>query len=147
MGVEAAERFAVRAHRGHVDAYGRPFIDHPRRVAAHTSLQHDEVLVAAALLHDAVEKGGATWAEVRDAGADDELLTILDSLTQRVGELTGDYLARVALEPRAVLVKRVDLLDKLSARYTSGLATRDRNAVRIEAARRLALLDRLTTPR
>jgi (p)ppGpp synthase/HD superfamily hydrolase len=140
MKVEAARVLAVQAHQGHLDRYGRPYIDHPLRVAQHPSLQGDELLVAAGLLHDTVEHGRVTWQEVRDAGADAELLGLLDAITKRPTEHEADYLLRVARHPRAVMLKRVDLLDKLSEPYAQGLSAGEIDALHATVVRRLATM-------
>jgi (p)ppGpp synthase/HD superfamily hydrolase len=140
MKVEAARELAVQAHYGHFDRYGRPYIDHPLRVAQHRSLQGDDMLVAAGLLHDTVEQGRATWQEVRDAGANAELLALLDALTRRAGECEADYLLRVTRHPQAVRLKRVDLLDKLSPPYTHGLSAGQIKVLHAAVVRRLATI-------
>ena len=140
MTVEAARELAVQAHSGHLDRYGRPYIGHPLRVAQHRSLQGETMLVVAGLLHDTVEQGRATWQEVRDAGADAELLALLDALTQRPGECEADYLLRVTRHPRAVMLKRVDLLDKLSTPYTQGLSACEVERLHAAVVRRLSTI-------
>jgi len=140
MKVEAARELAVQAHYGHLDRYGRPYIDHPLRVAQHRSLQGDEMLIAAGLLHDTVEQGRASWQQVRDAGADAELLALLDALTRRASECEADYLLRVTRHPQAVRLKRVDLLDKLSPPYTQGLSAGQIEVLHAAVVRRLATI-------
>jgi (p)ppGpp synthase/HD superfamily hydrolase len=61
MDVKGARRLLIRAHHQHVDALGKPFISHPLRLGD-VSLQHDDRLVDAGTLHDAVEKAGLTSA-------------------------------------------------------------------------------------
>lgn len=54
----SAARLAKRAHEGQVRKYtGRPYFDHPARVAAAVACLHDatENMVAAAFLHDVLE--------------------------------------------------------------------------------------------
>lgn len=51
--VERAKRLAHRAHRGHVDKAGRPYILHAARVAA--AVADDPLAEAIAWLHDVLE--------------------------------------------------------------------------------------------
>ncbi len=61
--------FAERAHRGQSGKYGRGmFIDHPARVARLTAdAGGDEVEVAAAYLHDVVEKADVSPPEIEES--------------------------------------------------------------------------------
>jgi hypothetical protein len=59
--VQTAERFAVAAHEGQTDKAGRPYIEHPRRVARR--LDTPEAL-AAAFLHDVLEDTEHTAADL-----------------------------------------------------------------------------------
>lgn len=70
-----------------------------------------------ALLHDVVEDGVATLAEVR-AAAGDEVAEAVDVLTRRSTETYAEYLDRVLLHDRARRVKRADVRDNLSDRAT-----------------------------
>jgi hypothetical protein len=113
-----AEEIARQAHDGQIGADGRPYIEHVLRVArAVSSTTGESTLVAVALLHDTIEKGGVTFAELRAAGATEAVVSAVDALTQRPGEPDSSYLARCRNNPLARQVKRHDLLDKLSPAY------------------------------
>lgn len=80
--VRHAFEVAQEAHRAQVRNSGEPFICHPiavARVVAELGL--DEVSVAAALLHDAVEDTGVSLEEVRE-GFGEEAALLVDGLTK-----------------------------------------------------------------
>jgi (p)ppGpp synthase/HD superfamily hydrolase len=65
--VRRAYAFADAAHRGQRRKDGRPFIDHPVRVARLlASRGYDEEVLAAGLLHDVVEDTPVTLSELRE---------------------------------------------------------------------------------
>jgi hypothetical protein len=123
LGVTEAEELARTAHTGQTGPDGRPYIEHPVRVAkAVLSAGADTTAVIVSLLHDSVEKGNATSEGLRAAGATDAVLAAVDALTQRAQEPVSAYLARCRANPVAHTVKRFDLLDKLQPRYLSALS-------------------------
>ncbi len=73
---------AANAHRGQTRLSGEPYIQHPLAVARLVAgLGLDDVTIAAALLHDAVEDTGVTIEELgRDFGAD--VAAIVDGVTK-----------------------------------------------------------------
>ncbi len=109
--IAAAEQVATTAHAGQTDKAGRPYLDHPRRVAAHVATTtNDPDAVAAAWLHDVVEDTPVTLAHLRALGFRETVLDAVDALTRRPGE--GDaYYHRVAANPLALTVKLADLRD------------------------------------
>lgn len=109
--VTTAERIATAAHAGQVDKAGRPYIDHPRRVASLVSeMTDDPDAVAAAWLHDVVEDTGVTLDHLRTAGFSTRVLDAVDALTRRPDE--GDaYYQRVRANGIALIVKRADIVD------------------------------------
>lgn len=140
--VGEADSLAQRAHGSDRTKAGGLFIEHVRRVAARFDSDLDPYAVPAALLHDAVEKGALDWADLRDAGADERLVALVEALTERDEEAEHDYLARCASDPLAYQIKRADLGDKLAAPPS---AVDDR--LREETRQRLALLDELAAAR
>jgi hypothetical protein len=120
LGVAEAEQLARAAHAGQTGPDGYSFIEHPLRVAqAVRSAGGDTTAVVVALLHDSIEKGIATRARLRAAGASETVLSAVDALTQGAQEPVSAYLARCRANPIARTVKRHDLLDKLEPRYLS----------------------------
>jgi hypothetical protein len=141
----AAEALAVRLLAGLTTSLAEPQIDHARRVAAGVQEFGDERLVAAAFLHDVLEKSGISVDELRDLTRDEAVVELVEVLSKADDEPYADYLARCAAHPDARLVKRIDLADKLAA-DTSGVPVGTARVVRREARRRLAAFDRMSAP-
>jgi guanosine-3',5'-bis(diphosphate) 3'-pyrophosphohydrolase len=80
--IELAFDMAREAHREQVRRSGEPYITHPLGVAlVLADLGLDDVTIAAALLHDAVEDTTVTSADIeRELGAD--VATIVDGVTK-----------------------------------------------------------------
>nr|WP_238428905.1 HD domain-containing protein [Frankia nepalensis] len=125
-------------HAGQLDKGGEAYIGHPLRVraiarrtapAAGVDLVHAQL---AALLHDVVEDTEVTLADLAARGYPPAVVATVDALSKRPGEQTADYLARVAVDPVAVVVKRADMADngdpvrlaRLPAEQAERLATR-----------------------
>ena len=110
--VRLAEDIAVEAHAGQVDKADRPYIEHPRRVAARLS---DPLEKAAAFLHDVVEDHPDEWPLTRLAamGIPPEVVEAVDCLTKRkgIGETREQYFERVASNRIATAVKFADMDD------------------------------------
>lgn len=106
---------AERAHRGQAGKYGRgAFIDHPARVARIAAAAGgDDVAVAAAYLHDAIEHADVTRAEIdaacgAEVGALVEALTKDDAIEDRIARRTEHRSRVVAGDRRARLVWLAD---------------------------------------
>jgi GTP diphosphokinase / guanosine-3',5'-bis(diphosphate) 3'-diphosphatase len=80
--VSRAYELAAAAHRGQSRKSGEPYITHPVAVAKIVAqLGLDDITIAGALLHDAVEDTGMTLADVEtDFGA--EVAAIVDGVTK-----------------------------------------------------------------
>jgi (p)ppGpp synthase/HD superfamily hydrolase len=61
------------------NAAGLRFIEHVRRVAAQMHDNPDDRAVVAALLHNTVEKGSLEWDDLRQAGAEDQVIAVVDA--------------------------------------------------------------------
>ena len=80
--ITRAYALADEAHRGQGRKSGEPYIVHPAAVAKIVAeLGLDEVTVAAALLHDAVEDTGITLTDLA-ADFGDEVAAIVDGVTK-----------------------------------------------------------------
>jgi len=99
---------AERQHAGQVDKAGRPYIDHPKRVMA--AMQTDAERIVA-VLHDVIEDGDVTPAQLAQEGFPPYLLDALDAVTKRAGETYEDFVARAARDPIGRRVKIADLRD------------------------------------
>ncbi|SNT64362.1 HD domain-containing protein [Asanoa hainanensis] len=105
--VEETDAFAARCHEGQVDKAGRPYIDHPRTVAA-ALVGHGDEAVMAGLLHDVVEDCGVTLDELRAMGYPERVVSAGDSVSHRGGETYLDGIRRAAADPLGRLVKLAD---------------------------------------
>ena len=117
-------------------------IEHARRVAERVRPIGGDRTVAAALLHDVVEKGQSSLADLLAVVRDVRVVHLVDILTRRRGESEEEYLARCAADPVALAIKRADLADK----HFHGDAQVDQEtAQRLgqKAQQRLELLDHL----
>ena len=102
--------------------------------------------VVVALLHDVVEKGQSSLADLLAVVRDERVVHLVDILTRRRGESEEEYLSRCAADPVALAIKRADLTDK----HFHGDAQVDHEtAQRLgqEAQERLDLLDLLAGAR
>jgi hypothetical protein len=112
-----ARRIAERAHRGSLEATGKPLISHVRRVAKAAPSFARSV----AWLHEVLEKSSVSEEELLASGLTDEELRALRLLTRFSDSRSeADYLAHVGHIVRASgpagemarAVKRVDLADR-----------------------------------
>lgn len=109
--MESAILLATAAHAGVTDKTGRePYIFHPLRVML--AVPRDPIIRAVAVLHDCVED---TTVTLKDLAEDypEAVVEAVDALTKREGEVYRDYIARVAANDIARLVKLTDLADNL----------------------------------
>jgi (p)ppGpp synthase/HD superfamily hydrolase len=105
--VSDADALAASAHAGQVDKAGRPYINHPRAVAA-LVLHLGDNAVMAALLHDIVEDTDVTLDDLRDLGYPGEVVRAVDSVTKRDDETYMDLIRRAAADPLGRLIKLAD---------------------------------------
>src|SRR3984893_9967700 len=122
--IELAFDMAREAHREQVRRSGQPYITHPLGVAlVLADLGLDDVTIAAALLHDAVEDTTVTSADIeRELGAD--VATIVDGVT-KLDRLQFDskeaqqaatlrkMLVAMAKDIRVLLIKLADRLHNM----------------------------------
>ena len=110
--LEIADEIAVEAHVDQTDKIGRPYIEHPRRVAQRVrDAGGNPEQVAAALLHDVIEDSALTADDLRARGIPDTVIGAVEALTKRDGEPYEEAVARAARHPLAALVKRCDVAD------------------------------------
>lgn len=131
--VSAADALAEQAHAGQTDKAGRPYVEHPRRVAARFE---DPVLRTVALLHDVVEDTHVTLNDLHRLFPTNVVMAV-DALTHRKGEDRDLYYRRVRANERARLVKHADIDDNADPQRLALLdeATRDRLVAKYEKAR------------
>lgn len=110
-----AYQLAAELHRFRTDQAGEPYILHLVRVAARvadTGASDDQL--AAALLHDAIEDGCATPAQLLERGVPAAVVDLVQVLSKDPGEgYFDEYLARVAKDPQASVIKAADIADNI----------------------------------
>lgn len=120
-------------------------IAHARRVAdAVRDAGGDDGTYAAALLHDVVEKGCITGAQLLSTTRDAEVVRLVGLLTQEPDEVYEDYLVRCSQDADAVVIKRADLIDKFDP-GDSTVSADEAAKIRQSAEERLVLLESLAT--
>lgn len=143
--VADAVALATRYHDGQLDKAGEEYIGHPLRVMATVEatapLAGADVRAAriAAVLHDVVEDTDLTLDDLRTLGYGADVVAAVDALSKRPGEPVEDYLARVAADDLAVVVKRADIgdnsdpvrLGRLPAGRAESFAERYRGRIRL----------------
>jgi (p)ppGpp synthase/HD superfamily hydrolase len=120
--LDQAIRLAAEAHAGQTEKNGRPYVLHPLRLMFK---MHDELEMAAAVLHDVVEDTDWTLERLTAAGFPSELVRVVDCLTRRPGAPYVRYTRRAAANPVARRVKLADLEDNLDLRRLPALAAKD----------------------
>lgn len=136
--VHSAEALARTAHHGQVDKSGKPYINHPERVAARCA--PDELAIAVAWLHDVAEDTAVTLDDIQDA-CGLRVRQAVDAITRRTGEQPETYYQRVAADPIALKVKYADIADNTDPARTALLEPALADRLAAKYAHALALLD------
>lgn len=134
--LDDAIQLARRAHEGHLDKSGRPYIAHPLRVMGHVKGEPERMT---AVLHDVIEDTDVTLDDLTAVGCPENVLAAVAALSRHPDESQADYLARVVANPLALLVKRADIADNMSHDRMSRLdrATQERLLAKYQAALRV----------
>jgi GTP diphosphokinase / guanosine-3',5'-bis(diphosphate) 3'-diphosphatase len=122
--IAQAYETAAEAHRGQRRQSGEPYITHPLAVARIVAgLGLDDVTIAAALLHDAVEDTGVTLADIEDdfgpevAGIVDGVTKLdrleFDSKEAQQAATMRKMLVAMAKDLRVLLIKLSDRLHNM----------------------------------
>ena len=119
--VAAARSLAEALHAGQVDKSGRPYIEHPARVAGRLC---DAGARVVGWLHDTVEDAGLPLSEI-EARFGPEIARAVDAVTRRDGEAWDDYIGRVQANPLARRVKISDLIDNSNLSRLPRVTRRD----------------------
>lgn len=106
--VAEIDAFAAAAHAGQLDKIGVPYIEHVRAVAAGVAPLGRRTLVMAALLHDVIEDTDWTGDRLRAAGIPDQVVTIVEAVTNTPGVPYEEKVRRIASSRDATLVKIAD---------------------------------------
>lgn len=125
--VARADAIAQRCHAGQVDKIGRPYIEHPRRVAARLDTP---VAKAAALLHDVIEDCEVSADDLRSFGMPEAVVACVLLLTRRDDVPDAVYYERIRGDELARTVKLADLSDNTDPARLAGIAEPKRGQLR-----------------
>ena len=115
---------ATNAHAGQFDKAGKPYILHPIRVLSRVK-SDDEIVQAAAILHDVIEDTPTTYQDIRNLGGTDELIEVVKAVTKVPGETQEEYEERVMSNRKAMIVKMADLEDNSDISRLKGVTEKD----------------------
>ncbi|MBL7492973.1 HD domain-containing protein [Frankia sp. AgB1.9] len=152
-GIAATESFAAEMHAGQLDKAGEEYIGHPLRVCATVGRTASAAGVdpvhaqLAALLHDVVEDTPVTLANLAERGYSPRVVATVDALTKRPDEPVRAYLARVAADPAAVVVKHADMADNGDPVRLGRLPAEEADRLTRRYVARRAMLDELVVAR
>jgi (p)ppGpp synthase/HD superfamily hydrolase len=125
---------AMHAHEGQRDMYGGPYQGHLRAVAeALAPFGHH--MVMAGWLHDVLEMTGWTAGRLREAGVPNQVVDIVERVTQPPGSRYLDSIRRITADPEATLVKIADNADSIYPERTPVLPGSDKLLADFEQAR------------
>jgi (p)ppGpp synthase/HD superfamily hydrolase len=151
--IAETEAFATQMHAGQLDKAGEEYIGHPLRVRAKVARTAPLAGVdprraqLAALLHDVVEDTDVTLGDLAARGYSPAVVAAVDALSKRPGEPAEAYLARVAADPVAVVVKHADMDDNGDPARLRRLPAADADRLAARYVARRALLDELVASR
>jgi len=119
-----AIHLATNAHHGQFDKGGNPYILHVFTVM--NLLENpDEELQCIALLHDVIEDTRTTFAELREAGFSERIITAVNLMTKHRGQSYEEYKAGVFSNVDAMRVKKADLTHNSDIRRLKGISEKD----------------------
>ena len=146
--VDRALKFATIAHADQKRKYtGQPYIVHPIEVMEIVkTVDHDDAMLAAALLHDVVEDTDITLDVISDAFGED-VANLVDDLTDVSKPEDGNRKTRKALDrahsanasARAQTIKLADLISN-----SADILENDPNFAKVYLAEKELLLEVLT---
>jgi (p)ppGpp synthase/HD superfamily hydrolase len=141
--VNDAAMLAYEFHDGQIDKAGKPYIQHPERVAYRVfrsgGTKEQEM---AAWLHDVIEDTDASFRTLADRGASAHVLRMVGALTHRHNEPLETYWERIRAEPDAVLVKLCDVWDNLDPQRLCCLDVSAQQRIRNKYGRALIALSK-----
>ena len=110
VSLEIAFEFAMFMHLGQLDKGGKPYIEHPIRVAENVYSFPEKIV---ALLHDCIEDTDLTLDDL-SFHFPIEILRAVYSISKHVDEPYTIYIRRVSINTIARRVKIADLKDNMS---------------------------------
>lgn len=105
--VEKALEYAMQKHAPIIGRNGHPYVEHVIRVARQFK---NETLQIIALWHDLLEDTDASIKEMRQMGANEEIIKAVKLLTHDKDKISyQEYLRKLSRNPLALLVKIADV--------------------------------------
>ena len=114
----------TNAHHGQFDKGGSPYILHPLKVM-HYLKTDDEELMCMALGHDVIEDTKTTYAELREAGISERVISAIKCLTKQPGQPLEEYKDVIFSNTDAMRVKMADLRHNSDIRRLKGVTEKD----------------------
>ena len=124
MNLATAISIAAAGFEGKTDRAGKAYILHCIRVMNNVD-QSDEELMIMAILHDVVEDGILTYAELCDYKFSARVMNAINLLTHLDGDNYEDYIKMISFNPDAIAVKLADLKDNSDITRLKGLTKKD----------------------
>ncbi len=111
--------FALKAHEGQTRKQSDvPYIYHPLNMACHCFAMniHEDVIVAACLLHDVIEDCGYNEEDLPVSEECRKLVSLMshEKDDSRRDQIMTEYYAGLASEPKAALIKCIDRCNNLT---------------------------------
>lgn len=94
--LEKAIQIATEAHKGQVDKGGKPYIQHPLRVADRC---RDDNAKIVAVLHDTIEDTFVTPEYLEEQDFPRDIIDGVLSVTHKDGESYDDFIKRGCIKP------------------------------------------------
>ena len=132
-----ALRLSFEAHRNQRDKSGLPYVYHPFHLAEQMP---DEATACAALLHDTVEDGHLTFAQLEEADIPAEAIEAVRALTHDLKVPYLRYVLGLRTQPVARVVKLADLRHNANLSRLDKPTDKDRRR-RVKYLMAQALLD------
>ena len=102
-----AMKIAFQVHKEQTDKTGIPYIYHPIHLAEQ---MEEETTICVALLHDVIEDGEITFADLEKEGFHKEVIDALKLLTHEEAVPYMEYIEEIKKNPIAKAVKYADLM-------------------------------------
>ena len=110
--IELSKEIAIKSHEGQFRRDGKtPYLKHVLSVSNRLKSE-DDIVVAAAMLHDCLEMSKETPESLLSASIPQSVVSAVEALTHNKGSYFA-YLSGVKRNPIALKVKIADMLDNL----------------------------------
>lgn len=117
---------ASEVHKNQKDKGGKPYILHPLRILYRlSSYCNDDDTLCCAVMHDIVEDGSITFAQLKEMGFNDEVIKTMKLLTHGPGISYEEYIENMRSNKSALMIKREDLRDNSDITRMKGVTEKD----------------------